>query len=252
LRSRICAANWKMHKNPQETRAFLSAFLKEVTGPERKKFIFFVPALNLEAASSALHSSGAGFGVQNVFRERSGAFTGENSPETVAQMGATHTLVGHSERRQLFNETDEDINKKLKLIQELNMTPMLCLGETWPQREAGATEEVIVAQLNAALKSVDTSRPLILAYEPVWAIGTGKVATPEQANEAHQILRQELNRLGKSKTRSEWGDEITILYGGSVKADNAAILAAQSDIDGFLVGGASLDLSSLLKIHHAL
>lgn len=273
MRSFVVAANWKMHKSPSETVEYLKSFLNKMNkvslttsldhevaitfgGPGEsqkyldKKVIFFVPAVDAFVASEALKGSAIEWGAQNCYHEQSGAYTGENSAAVMAELGAGYVLVGHSERRSIFRETDEDTGKKLRLIQELNLTPMLCVGESLEEREKGITSEVIIRQLRAGLESRIPHKAVMIAYEPVWAIGTGKVATPEQANEAHQILRAALFEIGgdNQADKTHFAQSTPILYGGSVKPENARALSHQPEIDGFLVGGASLDLSSFMAL----
>jgi triosephosphate isomerase (TIM) len=243
----IVAANWKMNKSPDEAVTYLQSFLKsyaEQAGNGEREVVFFVPAIDLWVTKTTLQNSAIRWGAQNCYFEKKGAFTGENSPEVLASIGASYVLVGHSERRALFHESDTDTGNKVKILQQLGMTPMLCVGESLADREAGKTNEVILRQLRTGLQGFDEKRSLVIAYEPVWAIGTGKVATPEQANDAHQVLRKGLSEIGGEKFASS----ISILYGGSVKADNAKELASQPEIDGFLVGGASLEVASFLPL----
>lgn len=249
-RSFIVAANWKMHKNPRETTEFFSAFLPKLSAsgaardPAFRKIIFFVPAIDLPAAIESLKGTHVGFGAQNVHWEAKGAFTGETSPQMLADLAIPFALVGHSERRALFGETDEQTGKKVRALQAVGVTPMLCVGETLEEREANRTSEVIVRQLQAGLAQREATKRMLIAYEPVWAIGTGKVATPEQANEAHAVLRKALHAIGGAAL----ADATPILYGGSVKPDNSAQIAKQPEIDGFLVGGASLEVDSFLQL----
>lgn len=263
MRDFLLAANWKMHKNPGETRAFftewkgIAARLPQ-SGPRggRTRVLAFVPALSFAAAVDAVGASGQDLpverardlaielGIQNAHHESKGAFTGENSAVVAQQMGAQWLLVGHSERRSLFHETDEWTSLKVEAGLKAGLKVMLCIGETLPEREAGQTDQVNRRQLAAGLSRVSPSileaSRLVIAYEPVWAIGTGKVATPEQANQAHVAIRDWLaGAYGK-----ELAARTPILYGGSVKPDNAAQLREQSEIDGFLVGGASLEVTS--------
>ena len=244
MRPFVIAANWKMHKGPREAVEFFKAFLPKVEGLAGRQMVFFVPAVDLWVTQQALNASHVAFGAQNCHFETKGAFTGENSPGVLAEIGAKHCLVGHSERRALFHETDEETGKKVKALQEQGITPMLCVGESLAEREANRTSEVIVRQLRAGLANRLPGKAFIVAYEPVWAIGTGKVATPQQANEAHLVLRGALKEIG--------GEELSrmtsILYGGSVKPDNAKEIAEQKEVDGFLVGGASLEVASFLAL----
>ncbi|MCC7405201.1 MAG: triose-phosphate isomerase [Bdellovibrionales bacterium] len=241
----ICAANWKLNKSPREAEAFLRDLRRNLSIDHHQEVIIFPSAICLMLTGEVLEGTDIGWGAQNCYFEKSGAFTGENSPEVLRELGATHCLVGHSERRSLFHETNSDCAKKVAAIQGAGMVPMLCVGETLEQREKGQTNSVIVQQLREGLQHVHLEKEFWLAYEPVWAIGTGKVATPAQANEAHLVLRNELTAVfGASKART-----VPILYGGSVKPENAHELAQQPELDGFLIGGASLQLESLLKIH---
>ena len=245
MRSFVVAANWKMHKSPREAAEFLKMFTPKVANrPKGREIIFFVPALDLTAVELALRGTGIGWGAQNCHFEMKGAFTGETSPAMLADIKTPYTLVGHSERRALFHETDEETGKKVKALQQVGITPMLCVGETLQEREAGKTADVIVRQLRAGLALRDPAKAVLIAYEPVWAIGTGKVATPAQANEAHDVLRQALIEIGGR----ELSEKTPILYGGSVKPDNAAEIARQKEVDGFLVGGASLEVDSFLAL----
>jgi triosephosphate isomerase len=254
----ILAANWKMNKGPAEATAFFKEFtqkfavlkdssLKAEIESSLREVIFFVPSVDLWVAQMTLRESAFKWGAQNCYFEMEGAFTGETSPLVLAQMGVPYVLLGHSERRTLFHETDQDIAKKLKAAHQVQLTPMLCVGETLEQRQAGETAGVITNQLRLNLAGRNPALPLVVAYEPIWAIGTGQVATAQQANEAHQILRSELRQLGGSPL----AEQTPILYGGSVKPENATELASQPEINGFLVGGASLKVDSFLALVQA-
>jgi triosephosphate isomerase len=244
-RNFVVAANWKMNKGPRETQAFFSEFLPKLGSlADGREVVFFVPAIDLLIAKASLEGSGIGWGAQNCHSELKGAFTGENSSAVLAEIGAPYCLVGHSERRAIFGETDADTEKKVKVLQASGLVPMLCVGESLQEREAGKTNDVILRQLKAGLTSRDPKKPLVIAYEPVWAIGTGKVATPEQANEAHVTLRRGLGHIGGD----DFARATPILYGGSVKADNCAEIARQKEVDGFLVGGASLEVAAFLPL----
>jgi triosephosphate isomerase len=200
----------------------------------------------LHAALEAVKGSAVAIGAQDVYWKSEGAFTGEISPTMLVAVGCTHVIIGHSERRQYFGETDDTVNRKLKAALEHGLTPICCVGEVLKEREAGLTEEVLARQCSRALHTVDAdeARRLVIAYEPVWAIGTGKTATPEMAQEAHAIIRAEAAKaLG-----GEFARALRILYGGSVKPENAKALLSEEEIDGALVGGASLDAKSFAAI----
>lgn len=244
MNRRIYAANWKMHMGPSDARAFVRDFMARHPVTEGKDVWIFPPAVAVEAvATAARERADMRVGVQNVYWEAKGAFTGEISVGMASDAGATTVLVGHSERRHVFGESDEETAKKIAAVLETDMIPVLCVGETIAQREAGETTAVVTRQLGA-LDGLGSSalRRVIVAYEPVWAIGTGHTATPEDANAVHREIRADLVRRGAS------GTDARILYGGSVKPANAEALLAESDIDGVLVGGASLDAVSWAAI----
>lgn len=236
---KIFAANWKLFKTPKETREFFAQF-KEVANKATGELVFFPSAISLEAASTSLAGSSIKWGAQNCHYQASGAFTGENSAQVVKELGGSYILIGHSERRKIFGETDAVIAEKVAFTQSLGLTPMLCIGETLEEREASHTFRVLETQLHLGLAKADKSKPVVIAYEPVWAIGTGKVATPEQVAETHTDVFSILNKLGFAQS--------PILYGGSVKPDNAAGLIKQPHVNGFLVGGASLEVKSFGEI----
>lgn len=244
MSKKIFAANWKLNKTPEEAREFIIKFKNDVfKTPDffsGKEVILFPSAFALEAVSSLCAGTAIGFGPQNIHSEKSGAFTGENSAEVAQSMKAQYALVGHSERREIFKEQDESLDKKNALLQALALNPVFCIGESLAQREAGLTLEVCFAQMDKGLKSFDKSKRLILAYEPVWAIGTGKVATPEQVAEVHRELHQYLTKNAFKNFQ--------ILYGGSVKPENSKELLAIPHVDGFLIGGAALQVESFIKI----
>lgn len=244
MKNLICAGNWKLHKDPQETEEFLEALFDQVEPALLPHFLIFPPAVNLMTMAETVGDRGLQWGAQNVYTEDSGAFTGETSAHVVAHIGATHTLIGHSERRSLFGETDAEVAAKVATVLKSGMTPVVCVGETLEQRENGQTMDVVSIQVAAALKNFDSNKDMVFAYEPVWAIGTGKVASPEMAEEVHKAIRTQLEK--------EWGTdkarETSLLYGGSVKPENAADLASQENIDGFLIGGASLKPESFVEI----
>ena len=235
-RSLIFAANWKMNHGPSEARAFARQFLPLITPVEGRRLWFFPPAVSIGALCESMHSRpDVTIGAQNVHWEPKGAFTGGISIPMVKEVGARLTLVGHSERRHLFGETDDQVAKKTRAALNSGITPLVCVGETLAERDGARTEQVIMRQLGTvlqALKPDDWSR-MTLAYEPVWAIGTGKNASPDDAAQIHELIRMELGRNG-IKLR------VPILYGGSVSKDNVAALLTRPQIDGVLVGGASL------------
>ncbi len=236
----VFAANWKMNHGPTDARSFLQRFLAQTPRQQDRTLIFFPPALTFSTFVDMLRDRpDIWLGVQNVYSEAQGAFTGENSVSMARDAGARVVLVGHSERRHVFGETDEATTSKCSLVSQARMTPMLCVGETLDEREAGATESVVERQLAAGIAELDDAAvgSMMLAYEPVWAIGTGRTATPDDASDIHGVLRGALAaRLGE---RAAAG--VPILYGGSVNRGNAATLISASNVDGVLVGGASLD-----------
>jgi triosephosphate isomerase len=246
----VIAGNWKMHQTPDEVRRFFQDFRPDFRGQEAPEILVFPPYVSLFAALVAIPEDPVvEVGVQNVHWEKAGAFTGEVSAPMARSAGATHTLVGHSERRHVFGETDEEVGKKTAAALEAEVIPVVCVGETLEERKAGRLKEVILGQLDAVLPIFGdkAGARVLLAYEPVWAIGTGETATPEDASEAHALLRARLvEKLGE-----EGGAAIPILYGGSVKPGNAAELLRAPHVGGVLVGGASLDPASFAKIAEA-
>jgi len=245
-RKPLIAANWKMYKTPAQAQEFMNAFLPLVANHDRDEIVVCPSDTSLSVVIAAATGSSIGVGAQNMYFTDEGAFTGETSPLMVKAIGATHVLIGHSERRQYFCETDEMVNKKLHAALKHGLKPIVCIGEMLDEREDGRTEEVLLRQVGNALEglSPEQVKPAVIAYEPVWAIGTGKTATPEMASEAHAIVRCEIAKvLGR-----ESAEEMRILYGGSVKPDNAPALMNEPEIDGALVGGASLDPKSFAKI----
>jgi triosephosphate isomerase len=244
IRRPVLAANWKMNHGPTEARAFMAAFLASYSPRRDRTIVIFPPALSLATARDALGGrTDIQLGVQNIHTEAKGAFTGENSAPMARDAGARMTLVGHSERRHVFGETDEATAKKCAVALQHALVPMLCVGEKIEQRENGNTDEVVLRQLRAGLSMVEKKdlSNVLIAYEPVWAIGTGKTATPADASAVHDVIRRELAKLSGSV---ETAAAIAILYGGSVTRDNARSLLDARGIDGLLVGGASLDANS--------
>ena len=237
----LMAANWKMNKTNQETGDFLSSFVLLVKDVTDVEILIAPPFTSLSVAAGFLNGSNIKLGAQNVFYEEKGAFTGEISPAMLLSAGCSHVIIGHSERRQYFSETDEIVNKKIKNARKSNLEVILCIGESLKEREDNRTYEVLERQLLASLKDIHI-KGIDVAYEPIWAIGTGKTATPRQANEAHTFIR---NWLKKNKDNA---DSVRILYGGSVTPDNIASLMAEIEVNGALVGGASLKPESFAKI----
>jgi len=247
MRRPIFAANWKLNKNRSEATAYVRELLPLVAGAEGVDIVLAPPFTALDAVATALAGSAVALAAQNVHPAANGAFTGEVAPGMLADLGCRFAIVGHSERRALFGETDAFVADKAAALLEAGLRPIVCIGETLEQRDAGRTFEVLGAQIAGSLAGlpVDRVRDLVLAYEPVWAIGTGRSATPEMAQEAHAFVRERLvAEIGEA------GAGIQIQYGGSVKPENAAALMAQPDIDGALVGGAALEAESFSKIIH--
>ncbi|MBZ5680730.1 MAG: triose-phosphate isomerase [Acidobacteriia bacterium] len=245
-RTKLIAANWKMYKTPDHTRAFFRDFLPQVSGHTRDEIVVCPPYLDLTAALDAAKGSNVAIGAQNVHWKDEGAFTGEISAPMLLTLNVTHAIVGHSERRQYFGETDDTVNLRLKAALEAGLTPICCVGEVLEEREAGLTDDVLRRQCVRAFHAISAKKAarLVVAYEPVWAIGTGKTATPELAAEAHAVIRKEATEI----FGEEFASNLRILYGGSVKPENASALMAQEEIDGALVGGASLDPKSFAAI----
>ena len=242
------AGNWKMYKTPAETREFFETFKPLAEKAHHCEIVICPPFINLPAAIDEARGTRIHTGAQNLYWRREGAFTGEVSGLMIAEAGATHVIIGHSERRQYFRETDEDVLKKTEAALEAGLTPIVCVGERLEEREADRTEDVLVAQFEGGLAALSHEHfeKVLIAYEPVWAIGTGKTATPHIAAEAHRIIRRE----AAGKFGGDAAKRLRILYGGSVKPDNITKLMAEEEIDGALVGGASLDPESFAKIVH--
>ena len=248
-RKTIIAGNWKMNKTPSETKAFAEEFKALLRKTKWCDIVVCVPAADLSAAVRAFKDSRIAVGAQNVYFEKSGAYTGEVSADMLADLGVRYVIVGHSERRALFGETDEVVNKKVHAALDAGLNPIICVGESLAQREMGVTLELIALQVKSALAGVgaEQMRRCVVAYEPIWAIGTGKTATSEQASEVCTAIRALIRaQYGARVARS-----VTIQYGGSMKPDNARELLAHEDIDGGLIGGASLEAKSLMEIVHA-
>jgi triosephosphate isomerase len=246
MRKLLIAANWKMYKTPTEAQSFLHTFLPLVKDQTKSEIVICAPAVDLPTAVHAVKGTEVLVGAQNMHFAEEGAFTGEISASMLVSLGVSHVIIGHSERRQYFAESDDDVNRKLLAALKHHLVPIVCIGENEEQRERGLTEEVVCRQISRAIRQIEATklRPMVIAYEPIWAIGTGKTASPAIAAEAHLIVRSEVARLVGRPV----ADALRILYGGSVKPENAGALLNQPEIDGALVGGASLDPHSLTAI----
>jgi triosephosphate isomerase len=247
MRRPLIAGNWKMHKGPTEARKLALEIRNGVLGRRLPADVALCPPfVSLAAVREIVHGSDLLLGAQNVFWEKHGAWTGEVSADMLRDAGCSCVLVGHSERRQHFGETDPTVRRRLRAALEAGLRPIVCVGETLAEREAGQTERVVEAQVRGGLEGLAAGdwAVLTLAYEPVWAIGTGRNATPEQAQEVHALIRARIAALAGP----EVARRLRLLYGGSVKPDNAAGLLQQPDVDGALVGGASLEAAGFLRI----
>lgn len=246
MRTPLIAGNWKMHKTLRESVAFATALSARAGALTSVDLLIAPTAPALAAVAAAVEGHRIGVAAQNIHWEREGAFTGEMSAPMICDTGATWVIVGHSERRQLFGETDETVARKVRAALTARLTPIVCIGETLSERDANETLAVLDRQVQRALDGVTGSElaGLVIAYEPVWAIGTGRTASPAQAQAAHAHIRQRLTQWFGVEASAA----CRILYGGSVKPDNARTLLGQPDIDGALVGGASLDLDAFLAI----
>ena len=244
MRRKVIAGNWKMNKTPLETVAFLRNFpglIKEA----KHDIILCVPFIDLLVAQELTKNTNIKIGAQNVHFNEKGAYTGEISPKMLHEISIEYVIIGHSERRAYYNETDESVNLKIKSALVHDLKPIVCVGESLEQRENGVTKEFVTSQVRNALKDIETNqmKNIIIAYEPIWAIGTGKTASSEDANEVCHWIREEIRNL-----YGDVADEVIIQYGGSVKSSNAKELFEMSDIDGGLVGGASLEPEEFAKI----
>jgi triosephosphate isomerase len=246
VRKKVIAANWKMYKTPDQARDFFREFLPLVAGHDRDEIVVCPPFLAIPVSVEATRGTNVAIGAQDLHWEKEGAYTGEICSTMLLDVGATHVIIGHSERRQYFGETDDVVNLKLKTALGAGLTPIVCVGEVLEEREAGLTEDVLRRQCLRAFHAISAKKAskLIVAYEPVWAIGTGKTATPEMAADAHALIRAEVAKA----FGQEFGEQLRILYGGSVKPENVKALMAEPEIDGALVGGASLDPKSFAAI----
>ncbi len=244
---KVIAGNWKMNKLFSEADDFFDTimeFVGDFDNLNNTEIIICPPSLYLELATDYSIDFPVHIGAQNASEHDFGPYTGEISPQMLAAMGVDFSIIGHSERRKYYHETDEVINKKLKNVLNAEITPIFCIGETLEQRENNQTKNVILSQLEKGLKDIEIYKNLYVAYEPVWAIGTGKNATPEQAEEVHSIIRNWL----ENKYSREIADSIPILYGGSVKPENLISLLSKQNINGALIGGASLDVEKFMKM----
>lgn len=245
MRKTIIAGNWKMNKTNSEAVELAGGLLDNQGDGDNVRVVICPPFTALSEVSGAIKDSKIFLGAQNIYPENSGAYTGEISPDMLLTIGVTYIILGHSERRDYFAESDQFVNRKVKLALEKGLIPIVCVGEKIEERETGNTEEVVGRQIDGSLDGLsgDQIKNVVVAYEPIWAIGTGKTASPEMAQEVHAFIRRKL--------RGRYGDtaeEISILYGGSMKGSNAPELLKQEDIDGGLIGGASLKADEFIKI----
>ncbi|MDR6999503.1 triose-phosphate isomerase [Neobacillus niacini] len=249
MRKPIIAGNWKMHKTLSEAKSFAEEVKTLVPAQDKIESVICAPALFLQSLVEAVKGSDVKIGAQNMHFEESGAFTGEISPKALADLGVQYVIIGHSERREMFNETDESVNKKVLAAFNYNLTPIVCCGETLEQRENGETMNLVGGQIEKALAGLtdDQVKQTIIAYEPIWAIGTGKSSTSEDANEVCAHIRQVIVK----QFSEDVANAVRIQYGGSVKPGNIKEYMAQPDIDGALVGGASLEVQSFLQLLEA-
>ncbi|PRO65571.1 triose-phosphate isomerase [Alkalicoccus urumqiensis] len=249
MRKPIIAGNWKMNKTKAEAVSFLQDVKNSVPAADKVDSVVCSPDLFLDALVQEAEGTDVHIAAQNMHFEDNGAFTGETSPAALKDLGVTFVVLGHSERRDMFGETDESVNKKVKAALNHGLTPIVCVGETLDERESDKTNDVVTKQVNGALEGLteDQVKGIVVAYEPVWAIGTGKTATSEQANDTCSVIRAALANTFSAET----ADQVRIQYGGSVKPANIQELLGQSDIDGALVGGASLEADSFLKLAEA-
>jgi len=247
MRKKIIAANWKMNMTVGEATSYVETFLREISDEKRVEIVIAPPFTAIPKVSELLEKvPTVHVSAQNMSAEKSGAFTGEISAAMLRELFVRHVILGHSERRSLYGETDAIVNKKTKAALAANLKPIVCVGETLAERDANKVEEVLETQLKGSLADLSAEELLevVIAYEPVWAIGTGRTATPEQAQEAHAFTRKVLAEISSQAT----ADKIRIQYGGSVKPENTKALMSQPDIDGALVGGASLDPRAFAEI----
>ncbi len=244
MRKKVIAGNWKMNKSPNDVKTFMESFPTLVKDADAE-VVLCVPYIDLKTALDLAAGTNVKIGAQNMHYEEKGAFTGEISPKMLKDINVEYVIIGHSERREYYKETDESVNRKLKAAFEYGLKPILCVGETLSQREEGVTKSFVTTQVEKALDGLTNNQvaSTIIAYEPIWAIGTGKTASKEDANEVCGWIREKVRELYGNAA-----DEVVIQYGGSVKSSNAKELFSMSDIDGGLVGGASLDPEEFSKI----
>ena len=243
-RKPLIAGNWKMHKTGSEAKKLIEDLKGKIAGVKDVEVAVAPPFTALAAAAEALQGSGIALAAQNLHWEDQGAFTGEVSAAMLREAGCRYVIVGHSERRQFFGESDESVNRKIKAALKHGLIPIVCIGETLAEREGGKVQDVIERQIRKGLEGLQAEVDLVVAYEPVWAIGTGKTATPDQAEEVHSLIRGLIRQM----LGPDFSARTRILYGGSVKADNVKSLMAKPDIDGALVGGAALKADSFSAI----
>lgn len=246
MRRPIIAGNWKLNNNRSEAKQLVEGIVNGTKDVSDVDMVVCPVYTSLETVQTVISDSTVKLGAQNVYWETSGAFTGEVSSEMLKDVGCEFVIIGHSERRQYFGETNETVNQKIKAVLAAGLTPIVCVGETLPEREADKVSEVVGGHVRGGLKgfSADEIGKMVIAYEPVWAIGTGKTATPEQAQEVHKLIRDILVELAGDDV----AQKVRIQYGGSVKPDNVKELMAKADIDGALVGGASLKADSFISL----
>ncbi|MDD5454796.1 MAG: triose-phosphate isomerase [Candidatus Ratteibacteria bacterium] len=246
MRKKIIAGNWKMYKTTREAVQLAENLKKSLVNIKNTIVVLCPPFTSLFSVGQAIKNSTIKLGAQNIYYEKEGAYTGEISPLMIKDVGCQFVIIGHSERRKYFNETDAIINKKIKTALNFGLTPIFCVGETLDQREKGIAESTVISQVEKGLMDMNEEDvlKLVIAYEPVWAIGTGKTATPDVADGMHSVIRKSLSKLYSS----DLSNNISILYGGSVKPDNIDALMSQENIDGALVGGASLDSAGFSRI----
>jgi len=246
-RKKYCAANWKMNKTPHDSVEYILEFQKKALDNHKVQIVICPPAVSLTAMISEIHRNTIELGGQNMHFENNGAFTGEISADMLVSSGAKWVILGHSERRHVFGESDEMINQKIKQALQSNLKPIFCVGEKIEDRESGNTGQVLAAQLTLGLKDISENdfQNIVIAYEPVWAIGTGLTATSTQVDDAHSVIRELLSKQGYES------ESTSILYGGSVKSDNAGELNSINGVDGFLIGGAALNVEEYYKIYQS-